>query len=168
VRNPAFSAALSQLLNELRTRGWVWRLSMLWVVLGAGGAVYGFLCAMIGCTTNQCTNDEFWFLIFNGEPLAIIAVAAPATAAWLVLTVPLLFAGFIRLRGWRRRAWLRATAWVGSWVAGLAIMVAAVIVAGSGSDVPDIGWCELPIFAAWLALGAAINRILSAPAVSGR
>ena len=144
-------------------RGWVWRLSMLWVVLGAGGAGCGFFCAMVGCTTNQCTNEEFWFLLWNGEPGVIAGVGALAAAAWLLLVVPLLVAGFVRLRGWRPREWRRTAAWAGAWVAGCALMVVAVVVAANGTYFPGVGWGELPIFAAWLALGAAMTSVLAKP-----
>ena len=73
-------------------RGWVWRLSMLWVVIGAGGAGYVFVCTMQGCTTSQCTNDEFWFPLYNGEPGVIAAVGRLAAGVWVLLAVPLLVA----------------------------------------------------------------------------
>ena len=165
-RWPSSRDARALLLGGLRVRGWVWRLSMLWVVIGAGGAGYAFVCTMQGCTTNQCTNDEFWFPLYNGEPGVIAAVGALAAAAWLLLAVPLLLAGFVRLRGWRRRTRPRTAAWAGAWVAGFALMVLVVVVGAYGSDVPDVGWGELPIFAAWVALGAVINQILSTPAHS--
>jgi hypothetical protein len=140
---------------------------MLWVVLGASGAGYAFVCTMQGCTTNQCTNDEFWFPLYNGEPGVIVAVGGLAAGVWVLLAVPLLVAGFVRLRGWRPRNWLRAAAWAGAWVAGLALMV-LVVVAGwawaAGSGVPDVAWGELAICPAWLALAAVINQILPRPA----
>jgi hypothetical protein len=58
-RWPAFRDARALIRGKLRVRGWVWWLSMLWLVLGASGAGYFFVCDMQGCTTNQCTNDEF-------------------------------------------------------------------------------------------------------------
>ncbi len=145
-------------------RGWVWRLSMLWVVIGAGGPAYVFVCTMLGCTTSQCTNDEFWFPLYNGEPVVIRAVGELAAAAWVLLAVPLLVAGVVRLRGWRRRNWLRAAAWTGAWVAGFALM-GLVVVAGwawanSPTGDPDVAWGELPICAAWLALGAGMTQVL--------
>jgi PadR family transcriptional regulator PadR len=164
---PSCRDARALILRGLRMRGWVWRLSMLWVVIGAGAAGYAFVCTAQGCTTSQCTNDEFWFPLYNGEPGVIAGVGGLAAAAWVLLAVPLLLAGFVRLRGWRRRSWLRTAAWAGAWVAGFALMV-LVVVAGlnwaNGSGAPDVGWGELPIFAAWLALGAVINQILSTPA----
>ena len=72
---------------------------MLWVVIGTSGAGYAFVCTMQGCTTSQCTNDEFWFPLYNGEPGVVAAVARLAAGVWLLLAVPLLLAGFVRLRG---------------------------------------------------------------------
>src|SRR5262245_49403365 len=121
-RPPSFRDELAQILGGLRGHGWVWRLSMLWMATGAGGVVYAFVCTTVGCTTSQCTNDEFWFVLWNGEPGVIAAVGNLAETAWPLLTVLLLVAGFVRLRGWRRRNWRRATAWAGAWFAGIALM----------------------------------------------
>ncbi len=96
----------------------------------------------------------------------IADVGGLAAGVWVLLAVPLLVAGFVRLRGWRPRNWRRAAAWAGAWVAGCALMVVVVVVAANGSDFPGVGWGELPIFAAWVALGAVINQILSTPAHS--
>src|SRR5258708_9674839 len=145
-RWPSFREARALILGGLRVRGWVWRLSMLWVVLGAGGAGYGFFCAMVGCTTNQCTNEEFWFLLWNGEPGVIAGVGALAAAAWLLLVVPLLVAGFVRLRGWRPREWRRTAAWAGAWVAGCALMVVAGVVAANGTYFPGVCLVVRPTF----------------------
>jgi hypothetical protein len=141
---------------------------MLWVVMGAGGVVYAFVCTTVGCTTSQCTNDEFWFVLWNGEPGVIAAAGDLAETAWPLLAVLVLVAGFVRLRGWRRRNWRCAAAWAGAWVAGIALIVAVAVVAGLGSEGPSVGWgaLELPILAAWLALGAWVNRILSTPALT--
>ena len=167
-RRPSFRDARARILAGLRGRGWVWWLSMLWVVMGAGGVVYAFVCTSVGCTTNQCTNDEFLFLLWNGEPWVIAAVGNLAETAWPLLAVIVLAAGFVRLRGWRRRNWLRTAAWAGAWVAGIALIVLVAVVGGLGSEAPSVGWgaLELPILAAWLALGARVNRILSTPALS--
>ena len=159
-RRPSFLGARALVIGCLRGRGWVWLLSMLWVEIGAGGAGYAFVCDMLGCTTNQCTNDEFLFPLYNGEPGVIAGVGVLAAAVWVLLAVPLLVAGFVRLRGWRRRNWLRAAKWAGAWIASLALMIVVVAVGGYGSDVRDAGLGELPILAAWLALGAVINQIL--------
>ena len=164
-RWPSFRDARAWILGGLRTRGWVWRLSMLWVVIGAGGAGYALVCTIYGCTTNQCVNDEFWFPLYNGEPAVISAVAALAATAWILLAVPLLLAGFVRLRGWRPRNWPRTAAWAGAWVAGWALVVLVAVVGAFGADVPGLGWgeLELPIFAAWLALGALMTSVLARP-----
>jgi hypothetical protein len=161
-RRPSFRDALALILGGLRGHGWVWRLSMLWVVMGGGGAGYAFVCTTVGCTTNQCTNDEFLFVLWNGEPGVIAAVGNLAETAWPLLTVLLLVAGFVRLRGWRRRNWPRAAAWAGAWVVGIALMALLAVVAGIGSEAPSLGWgaLELPIFAAWLALGTGMTQVL--------
>jgi hypothetical protein len=143
---------------------------MLWVVMGAGGAGYAFVCTALGCSTNQCTNDEFLLPLYNGEPGLIAAVANLAETAWPLLAALLLVAGFVRLRGWRRGSWLRAATWAVAWVAAFALM-GLIVVAGwawanSPTGAPEVAWGELPVFAAWLALGAWVSRILSTPAVS--
>jgi hypothetical protein len=88
--------------------------------------------------------------------------------AWVLMAVPLLLAGFIRLRGWRPRNWPRTAAWTGAWVAGFVLMGMVAAVGAYGADFPGLGWgeLELPIFAAWLALGALISQILAKPARS--
>jgi hypothetical protein len=150
------------ILGTLRGHGWVWRLAMLWVVLGAGGALYGFVGAAVGCTTNLCTDEEFWFLLLNGEPGVIADVSALAAVVWVLLAVPLLVAGFVRLRGWRPRNWRRTAAWAGAWIAGCALMILVAVVGAWGSHFLSVRWgaLELPIFTAWLALGAVINHVL--------
>jgi hypothetical protein len=166
-RWPAFRDARARILGGRCVRGWVWWLSMLWVVIGASGVGYVFVCTVQGCTTNQCTNDEFWFPLYNGEPGVIAAVGALAAGAWLLLAVPLLVAGFVRLRGWRPRSWLRAAAWAGAWVTGFALIGLAAFSAwawANGSGAPSVAWGELPILALWLALGAVMTQIQAAPA----
>lgn len=169
-RWPTFRDARARIFGGLPGRGWVWWLSMLWVVMGAGGALYALACTIVGCTTNQCTNAEFWLPMFNGEPWVIAAVANLAQTAWPLLAVLALVAGFVRLRGWRRRNWVRAAAWAGAAIAGFALM-GLIVVAGwawanSSTGAPDVAWGELPVFAGWLALGTWVSRILSTPAVS--
>lgn len=101
-RRPSFRDARALILGALRGHGWVWRLSMLWVVMGAGGAGYALVCTMRGCTTNQCTNDEFLFPLYNGEPRVIATVGALAATAWVLLAVP------IAVGGVRPAPWLAA------------------------------------------------------------
>lgn len=162
-RWPSFRDARALIVETLRVRGWVWRLSMLWAVIGAGGALYGFVGATVGCTTRLCTDEEFWFLLWNGEPGVIADVGGLAAGVWVLLAVPLLVAGFVRLRGWRPRNWRRAAAWAGAWVAGCALMILVAVVGAWGSHFRSVGWgaLELPIFAAWPALGAVMTSVLA-------
>ena len=138
-RRPSFRDARALILGGLRVRGWVWRLSMLWVVLGAGGALYCFVGATVGCTTRWCTGEEFLFLLWNGEPGVIVDVGVLAAVVWVLLAVPLLVAGFVRLRGWRPRNWRPAAAWAGAWVAGCALMILANVVGAWGSHFRSVG-----------------------------
>jgi hypothetical protein len=97
----------------------------------------------------------------------IVAVGALAAGVWLLLAVPLLAAGFVRLRGWMPRNWLRAAAWAGAWVTGFALIGLGMFSAwawANGSGAQSVAWGELPIFVLWLALGAVMTQILAAPA----
>src|SRR5215469_789080 len=165
-RWPSFRDAQAQIRGGLRGRGWVWWLSMLWVGTGAGGVVYAFVCTTVGCTTNQCTNDEFWFVLWNGEPALVAWAGNWAETVWPLLAVIVLVAGFVRVCGWRLRNWRRVAGWAGVWFAGIAFIVLVAVVAELGSEGPSVVWgmIEVPIFAAWLALGRRVSRILSTPA----
>jgi hypothetical protein len=46
---------------------------MLWVATGAGWVVYAFACTLVGCTTNQCTNDEWAAPIFPDSGFGAIS-----------------------------------------------------------------------------------------------
>ncbi len=164
-RWPSFRDARALAIGGARVRGWTWLISMLWVVIGAGGAIYATVALShpgYGEVTLIPPTIQW-----PGEPQVIIDAAPIAEVAWLLLPVPLLVAGFVRLRGWRPRNWLRVAGWAGSWVAGLALMNQAAdwVAAGaweSGSrGVLSVG--ELAISAAWLALGGAMTWILSGP-----
>jgi|SRR5215469_2996311 len=163
---PSFRDARARVLGGLRGRGWVWWLSMLWVASGAGWVVYASVCTTVGCTTNQCTNDEFLFVLWNGEPALVSWAGNWAETLWPLLAVVVLVAGFVRVRGWRWRNWRRVAGWAGAWFAGIALIVLVAVVAGLGSEGPSVVWgvIEVPIFAAWLALGRRVSRILSTPA----
>jgi hypothetical protein len=102
--------------------------------------------------------------------------------AFLALPVPALIAGFIRLRGWRRRNWLRAAAWAGAWIAGIGLSELAGVwgeyplhscphlpPGGIPPQCPYgspavVSWGELPVCAALLLVGAVMTWILAAPA----
>jgi hypothetical protein len=89
-------------------------------------------------------------------------------------------AGFIRLRGWRPANWLRAAAWAGAWVAGVALLSQASVWGQYPLDscpnrpltAPQcpfgspavVSWGELAICAVWLVLGAVMTWILAVPA----
>jgi hypothetical protein len=148
-------------IGGLRVRGWTWLISMLWVALGAGGAIYGtvtFSHAGYG-------QGAMWMVQWPGEPQVIIDVAVIALPVWMLLSVPLLIAGFLRIRSWRPRRWLRVAGWAGSWVAGWVLMnqTADWAAAGQGSSRGVLSIGEMAICAAWLVLGCAMTWILSGP-----
>ena len=168
LRWPSIRDARAVITAGLRVRGWVWLLSMLWVATGAGGACYAFVMTTQGCNA-ECVNDTFWFPQWTGEPGLIIAAGGLAAGVWILLVVPLLVAGFVRLRGWRLRNWLRSAAWAGAWVAGFALMGLALFSAEAwedGSGAPNVAWGALATLAGWLALGAVMTQIL--PSASPR
>jgi hypothetical protein len=151
---------------------------MLWVVAGTVATGYDFYI-----TTKQYTWTDVSIGIegWSTDPVAVQIAVVLATAASLALPLPALIAGFIRLRGWRTRSWLRIAAWAGAWIAGFALIYQATVwgnypancpvTGGPGmSDCPAIGspavvsWGELAICAAWLVLGAVMTRILAVPA----
>jgi hypothetical protein len=160
-RWPSFRDARALVIGGARVRGWTWLISMLWVALGAGGAIYGtvtFSHAGYG-------QGAMWMVQWPGEPQVIIDVAVIALPVWVLLSVPLLIAGFLRIRSWRPRRRLRVAGWAGSWVAGWVLMnqTADLAAAGQGSSRGVLSIGELAICAAWLALGGAMTWILSGP-----
>ena len=104
-------------------------------------------------------------MLWNGEPGVVAYLGNLAETVWPLLAVLVLVAGFVRLGGWRPRNLRRTAAWAGAWVAGIALIVAIAVVAGLGSETPSVigGAPEALIFAAWLALGAWVNRIMPTP-----
>jgi hypothetical protein len=160
---PSFRDARALVAGGLRARGRTWSLSMLWVVIGAGGAIYATV------VLSQPDYNEVLLIPptveWPGEPQVIYWVGQIAELAWLLLSVPVLVAGFVRLRGWRPRRWVRAAAWAGSWVAGLALMGQAAdwVGAGLGETRGVLSVRELAICAAWLLLGGAMTWILAVP-----
>jgi hypothetical protein len=151
-------------IGGLRVRGWTWLLSMLWVVIGAGGAIYatvalshpGYGEGLLIPPTIQ----------WPGEPQVIDAVGVMAEVVWVLLSGPLLVGSFVRLRGWRPCNWLRVAGWAGSCVAGWALMIQAAewVVAGEDGTNGVLRVGEMAICAAWLMLGAMMTWILAAPA----
>ena len=159
---PSFRDARALITGGARVRGWTWLLSMLWVVIGASGAIY----ATVTFTHPGYGEGFRGMLQWPGESQMIIDVGVITEVAWVLLSVPLLVAGFVRLRGWRPRNWLRVAAWAGSWVAGLALLYQSAEWAVAGEDgnrsVLSVG--EMAICVAWLVLGGAMAWILAAPA----
>ena len=162
-RRPSFRDARALVIGGLRVRGWTWLISMLWVVIGAAGAIYATVA--LSHPGYQEVTLIPPTVQWPGEPRVIIDAAPIAEVAWLLLPVPLLVAGFVRLRGWRPRNWVRVAGWAGSWVAGLALMNQAAdwVAAGEGGRRGVLSVGELAVCAAWLALGGAMTWILSGP-----
>ncbi len=174
-RPPSFLGVCTLITGGTRARGWVWLLSMLWVVAGAVDTGYYFYS-----TTKPFTwaDVDLGIQRWSTDPEAVRIAVFLATIAWLALPIPVLIAGFIRLRGWRPGNWFRAAAWAGAWIAGFALMYQAFGPWGTypGSPgcpcvgMPRIGspavvsWGELAICAAWLVLGAVLAWILAGPA----
>lgn len=159
----AFAYARALLTRSFHVRGWVWLLSMLWVAIGAGGAVYLLVAfAHPGYGEGLLIPPT---IEWPGEPQVINAVAVVGEVTWILLAGPVLLAGFvwlIALRGWRPRNLLRVAAWTGSWVAGLALVNQTGDFASAGlrgtSSRLVVG--ELAIGGAWLALGILMTWIL--------
>jgi hypothetical protein len=149
------------IIGNLRVLGWTWLLSMVWVMIGAGGAIY----AIVTFSHVGYGQGVIWMVQWPGEPQVIIDVAVVALPVWVLLSAPVLVAGFVRLRGLRPRKWLRVAGWAGSWVAGLALMnqTADLARAGEGGTRGVLSVGELAICAAWLALGAVMTSVLVKP-----
>jgi hypothetical protein len=163
-RWPSFRDVRALVFGGLRVRGWTWLLSTVWVVIGAGGAVYATVAfSHPGYGEGLLIPPN---IQWPGEPQVIIDVGVIAEVAWGLLSGPLLVAGFVRLRGWRRRNWIRVAGWAGSWGAGLALMIQAAEWAAAGVDgtrgALRVG--EMAICAAWLMLGAVMTWSLATPA----
>jgi hypothetical protein len=165
-RWPSFRDTRSLVAGGLRVRGWVWLLSMLWVVAGAVGTGYDFYITTKPYTwADVSLGIEGW----STDPEAVRIAVVLATVASLALPIPLLIAGFVRFRGLRPRNWLRIAAWAGAWIAGFALMYQAEVWGEYPGNSPAIGspavvsWGELPICAAWLVLGAVMTWILATP-----
>lgn len=176
-RWPAARDTRALVVGGLRVRGWSWLLSIVWV--GAG-------VANIGSLFYNSTKPFGWADVNTGieglsaYPVAVQDVVSVANWAWLALALPVLIAGFARLRGWRQGNWLRAASWAGAWIAGAALLAQASAWGqypeatcpnsyqnGMVCPIPSpavVSWGELPICAAWLLLGAVMTWILAAPA----
>jgi hypothetical protein len=172
--SPAARASARRYMAGQAGMGWTWSLSMLWVVAGIVGTGYDFYITTKPYTwADVSLGIEGW----STDPVAVQIAVVLATAASLALSLPALIAGFIRLRGWRPRSWLRIAAWPGAWIAGFALIYQSEVwgnypanCPATADNCPAIGspavvsWGELGICAAWLVLGAVMTWILAVPA----
>ena len=106
-RWPSLRDARSLIIGGLRVRGLlVWCLSILWAGLGAAGAGYDFILS-----THVPPAAVIGIPQWVGEPEAIYLAANLGALAWVLLTIPVLLAGLVRLR--RSRAARQAIRTVG-------------------------------------------------------
>ena len=154
-----------------RAGGVAWLLAALWAGLGAAGGGYAFFLS------TQRLARNIGLPAWVGEPGVIYIAGTLAAAAWLVLTIPVLVAGFIRLRGSKPG---RAEAWAGAWAVGPVLMCLVWYLQASppgifacdrtqgcgltGYGPSAVSWPELSVCAAFLALGAVMTRIVAGPA----
>jgi len=160
-------------IERMRGRGWAWWLSALWIVACAVNTGYDFYITTKPYTwADVSLGIEGW----SADPVAVQIAVVLAIAASLALPIPAMIAGFIRLRGWRPRSWLRIAAWAGAWIAGFALIYQAEVWGNYPANCPTtadncpaigspaaVSWGELAICTAWLALGGAMTWILSSP-----
>jgi hypothetical protein len=161
-RWPSFRDARALVIGGLRVRGWTWLLSMVWVA--AGAVITGYIFYATTPNYISADIDGTGIIGFSAGPAAVQIAAVLASVAWLALPLPVLIAGFIRLRGWRSANWIRTAAWAGAWIAGAALL----LLARARGNSPEVSWGELPVCAAWLVLGAVMTWILAMPALKGR
>jgi hypothetical protein len=94
--------------------------SMLWAALGALGAGYNFMLSLHIPEASYGPGIQPWV----GESGVIGAAAGLGALAWVLLTIPVLVAGLVRLYPWRLRAGpaagFAAIAW--AWIAGLVLL----------------------------------------------
>src|ERR1700722_9901570 len=98
--------------------GWAWWLSMAWVAIGAAASGFIFLSSAQPVTVSNIDGVPSW-LGGAGSANVIASAGGLAIAAWLVLTIPVLVAGLVRLRA------AGQPLWVGAWVVGLPLMILA-------------------------------------------
>lgn len=158
-RWPSFRDGRAMVTGGLRVRGWTWYLPMVWVA--AGAVVTGYIVYATTSPDTSADIDGTGIIGFSAGSAAVQIAAVLAGVAWLALPLPVMIAGFIRLRGWRPANWLRTAAWVGAWITGAALLLLARAWGDSPGNV--VSWRELPICAAWLVLGAVMTWILAAP-----
>jgi hypothetical protein len=157
-RWPAFRESRMLVFGGLRVRGWTWLLSMVWVA--AGAVITGYIFYATTPSYASADIDGTGIIGFDAGPAAVQIAAVLALVVWLALPLPVVMAGFIRLRGWRPARWLRAAAWAGVWIAGVPLLS----LARAWGDSAGVSWGELALCAAWFVLGAVITLILGGSA----
>jgi hypothetical protein len=167
-RWPSLRDARSLVIGGLRVRGLVvWCLSIPWAALGAAGGGYVFILS-----AHVPEAHYIGLPSWVGEPDVTYLAGDLGAMAWLLLTIPVLVAGLLRLRLAPWTGW-----WALAWVAGLALAFpvadwqpsAPMVLACSrnqgcalaGYRYAVVSWGELAVFAGWLALGAAMTLILA-------
>jgi len=101
-----------------------WWLAMLWAGLGVAGSACAFVWSL-----HPLTNSVWGDFIWAGEPADIANAAGLGAIAWLLLTIPVLIAGLVRL--FRRKPGDgRVAAWVTTWVMSVLLMFLAAYWAG--------------------------------------
>jgi hypothetical protein len=113
-RWPSVRDTSALVIGGLRVRGLpTWCMSILWAALGAAGAGYTFIASTHVSEIN--TPVPAW----AGEPNVIGDSAFFGALAWLLLTLPVVAAGFRRLRHAGARL---LGAWGVSWLTGVVLM----------------------------------------------
>jgi hypothetical protein len=169
---PSWRDARALFFGGLRVRGgWTWLLSLLWTVTGAAGAGYFFLAST---QPYQNVREVIPAWIPLGAAGAYIDAVALSFVLWVLLPVPVIIGGLVRLRGRD----LRLVAWAGPWAAGFLLMYLAYNWGNYPSadltytcahqscslnfgEPAVVSWGELEICAAWLVLAAVMTRILA-------
>jgi hypothetical protein len=142
----------------------LWPLSILWIMAGFVGTFYYFYNSTKPYTWS---DDELGLVGWSSDIVAIKFVVILVTVVLVVLPIPVVIAGFIRLRGWRSGNRFRCVVWVGTWIAGVPLMYVADYWGQYPGSSPKIGspavlsWGELAICAAWLAMGAVLTWVLA-------
>src|SRR6266567_2103847 len=158
--------------------GRAWWLGTLWVGLGVAASVYTFVVS-----AQQLNSSDSGVPSWAGEPRVLEAGAELGATAWILLTIPVLVVTLVRLGRRKPFSGIRLAAWVGAWIADVALMLLAewwsqaspraTYTCGHSADsswcsMNEFGpaiviWGELPLCAAFLALGA-VTWILARPA----
>jgi hypothetical protein len=169
-RRPSFRDTRTLVIAGLRVRGaLVWCLSLLWAGLGAAGAGYFF---MVSAHVPEATYAYVGIPCWVGEPSVFSTAAYWGAVAWLLLTIPVLVAGLLRIRvlpwtGWWALAWLAGLALafpVANWQPSAPAVWACSKGQGcalAGYRYAVVSWGELAVLAGWLALGAAMAVVLA-------